>query len=308
MLPRISQQDIEGLLNIAGITGFAGRYAPLGSGEGNDTFVLDCEETRLVLRVARYSEISNLANEALALGLLALGQVPRLVYYNESQRINGKAWIIESHIAGTPVDRLDIIQLENLGELLAKVHSVHPENTVELGFWTEFLKANKRFGDEQAFLAHPDKTLRKLINRARDYFQLQKLYTVQPSLVHGDMSLGNMLVRGSTVSLIDWEFARFTDPMADFSAMFYEDMAYNKGRWRIHITPQEKSALFTGYNKAGGVMDEQRLKAWHIVDKLGGAVYLYWKLNHSGHVITQAQSKQYKEDLDKLFASLGRNI
>jgi len=117
-----------------------------------------------------------------------------------------------------------------------------------------------------------------------------------------------MLVKNDKISLIDWEYSRFTDPMADFSTLFYEDMEQNKGRWRIHITEQNKTALFAGYTGAGGVIDEQRIKAWHNFDKLGGAVYFYWKLSHSGHTIAPEQSALYTEELDKVLASLDRNL
>ena len=304
----ISLQDIQNLVNESEVTGFTGQYITLGSGEGNDTFVLDCGETRLVLRVAKYSDVANLAHEARALGLLHLEQVPKLIYFDEARSIIGRAWILESYMGGKQVGGLSLQQFENLGRLLAHVHSVRSDDMLELDFWQEFLGASKRFGDEQTFLNHPDDMLKRLANRARDYFQSQKLYAIAPSLTHGDVSLSNMLVNSDMVSLIDWEFSRFTDPVADFSTVFYEDMAYNRGKWRIHITRQEKTALFAGYTDAGGVVDEQRLKAWHKFDKLGGAMYLYWKLNHSGHAVTPAHAAQYKEDLYKLSTSLDRSL
>lgn len=304
----ITSQDIQNLLRVAGITSYTGQYRSLGGGEGNSTFVLDCGEAELVLRVAKYSQKNNLANEARALGLLDLGQVPKLIYFNESQLIHDRAWIIESHMSGERVEHLNAAQFKSLGALLANVHAVQSDESARVDFWEEFLHTSQNFGDERLFLNHPDSTLKQIINKAKDYFQSQSLYAAKPSLIHSDVSLENMLAGGDTISLIDWEFSRFTDPMADFSTLFYEDMEYNKGRWRIHITEQEKIALFSGYTEAGGTVDEARLKSWHNFDKLGAAVYLYWKMNHSGHTITPAQSAQYAEDLNKLVASLGRNL
>jgi aminoglycoside phosphotransferase (APT) family kinase protein len=304
----IGPKDIQDLLNTAGVTGFTGNYVSLGGGEGNDTFVLDCGVTKLVLRVARYSELNKLGHEARALRLLNLDQVPKLVYFDNSKLINGKAWIIESYVHGKPAESLSTERFERLGELLAKVHSVQLDGSLKLDFWQEFLDTKKPFGDEQAFLNHPNDEMRKLIRRGSDYFQSQELYDIQPSLIHGDISLGNMIINGDMVSLIDWEYSRFTDPMADFSTLFYEDMEQKKGKWRIHITGHDKAALFASYTKAGGIVDEERLKAWHNFDKLGGAIYFYWKLNHSGHPITQAQSALYNEELSKVLASLDRNL
>lgn len=304
----IDTKAIQSLLNAAGITGFTGHYSSLGGGEGNDTFVLDHPEVKLILRVAKYGQSNNLTNEARALHLLNLKQVPRLVYFDRSKTINGRSWIIETYVTGVQVERLNLQQLESLGTLLANVHHAQSQASVKLDFWKEFLTTCQSFGNEQSLLNHPDNTLRKLIHESREYFQSQKLDAITPSLIHGDVSLNNMLVNNDTVSLIDWEFSRFTDPMADFSTLFYEDMAYNKGKWRMHITRKEKAALFAGYAKAGGTIDEQRLKVWHNFDKLGGAAYLYWKLNHSNHIVTPVQAAQYTDDLDKLATSLEQNL
>ena len=304
----ISPQDVQKLVDTAKVMGYTGRYIPLGGGEGNDTFVLDCAGTNLILRVARYSELNKLGHEAQALRLLNLDQVPKLVYFDDSQHIHGKAWILESHLEGGQVESLSTKQFESLGELLAKVHRVHSDEPSNLNFWQEFIDTKRPFGDEQAFLNHPDDTLKKLIRKSKDYFLSHKLYDVVPSLIHGDISLGNMLIDGETVSLIDWEYSRFTDPMADFSTLFYEDMEQNQGKWRMRIKEPEKDALFIGYTAAGGVINEQRLKAWHNFDKLGGAVYFYWKMHHSGHTISLEQTALYKEELDKLLVSLEQNL
>ncbi len=39
------------------------------------------------------------------------------------------------------------------------------------------------------------------------------------SLIHGDATPSNVLVDGQKINLIDWEFARFSDPMRDFSTI-----------------------------------------------------------------------------------------
>jgi len=308
MPTNIQPQDIEKLLNVAGITGFTGQYTPLGGGEGNDTFVLDREPTKLVLRVARHSELNRLANEAQALRLLDLDEVPRLIYFDKEQLVNGREWILEGYLDGTPAEELDTRQFGSLGELLAHVHHIQQGDVLRLDFWQEFLDTKKPFGDENVFLNHPDSTIRELLRRGKNYFQAQRFQAVAPSLIHSDLSYENMLVTDGKISLIDWEYSRFTDPMADFSTMFYEDMEQNKGRWRIHITEQSKAALFAGYTRAGGVLDEQRIKVWQNFDKLGGMVYFYWKLSHSGHAITSEQSALYTEELDKVLESLGQNL
>lgn len=92
--------------------------------------------------------------------------------------------------------------------------------------------------------------------------------------------------------------------MADFSTIYYEDMEYNKGRWRIKIEPEEKTALFAGYEAGGGQIDEQRIRFWIRFDKLGAAIFLYWRINKSKRQTNQLQMDQYKLDYDNLLKSL----
>jgi aminoglycoside phosphotransferase (APT) family kinase protein len=304
----VSLNEIEQAVELSGLSGFTGKYTELGGGEVNNTFVLDCEDRKVILRVTKYSDVNNLNQEARALSLLDLSQAPKLIYFNPAQRVKQRGWIIESYIDGLQVTSLTISQFEKLGELLAQIHKVKSQNNIHLDFWKNFLDASKHFGNEQALLNHPDAKLNKLIHRAYEYFQSLNSYSVTPSLVHGDVTLSNMLVNGDEVSLIDWEFSKFKDPLADFSTMYYEDMEYNNGKWRIHIKNDEKTALFDGYTKAGGAIDESRLKVWLNLDKLGAAVYLYWKMYQSGHEIGSESMSQYKVDLDKLTFSLERNL
>lgn len=117
----VNASDIELAVNISGIEGFTSNYRELGGGEANETFVLDCENSKVVLRIAIYGDVRILNQEARALGLLSLSQVPELIYYDESQLIRDRAWIAESYIEGSPTNRLTIEQLRNLSELMAQV-------------------------------------------------------------------------------------------------------------------------------------------------------------------------------------------
>ena len=85
-----------------------------------------------------------------------------------------------------------------------------------------------------------------------------KLEQVIPALIHLDVAPSNILVNGDNGGgLIDWEFAKFSDPMAEFSTVFYDDMEYNNGKWCIQITDKERTALLDGYQKGGGEVYEQ---------------------------------------------------
>lgn len=309
-MTEIGLDDINQAVAIGHLNGFTGNFQKLGGGEVNDTFVLDCGENKVVLRIARYDTVRILQQEAKALSLLDLNQVPKLMFFDESKPIKNRLWILEGYIKGNGVDRLNINQYRSLGGLLAEVHKVTQPDATEFDFWHDFLDACKHFGDEQALLNHSDEKLRRLIRRGYHYFMAQKpaFGSIHKSLIHGDVTPSNMLVNGNEVSLIDWEFSKYKDPMADFSTLYYEDMEYNKGKWRVHIKEDEKAALFEGYRHASGKVDKQRLVVWFNLDKLGAAVYLYWKMHQSGHDIEHENLTQYRVDLDNLVWSLERNL
>jgi aminoglycoside phosphotransferase (APT) family kinase protein len=304
----INIKDIQNLLDTAKVTGFTGKCTALGGGEVNDTLILDCSLQKVILRITRYHDVNTLKQEARALSLIDTDQAPKLLYFNEENRIKDRAWILETYISGKTPDSLTIEQFESIGELLAKVHEVKSEHQTILDYWNDFLEASVHFGDEAFLLSHPDERLKTLINRARDYFKSRPAMSLRASLIHGDVTLNNMLANESRISLIDWEFSKFKDPMSDFSTMFYEDMEYNKGKWRVHIKDNEREALLGAYKDAGGHLNYERLKVWLNLDKLGAAVYLYWKLYQSNHEMKSEQLTQYKLDLSNLMNSLEKNI
>lgn len=306
--------NISALINqavaLSGEQGYQNSYKPLGGGELNDTYVLDfAEHKKLLLRIARYENQKSLANEASALKLLASNHVPQLVFFDENNRIDNRLWILESYVAGKTVKRLSGTQFYSLGSLLATVHQVKSER-IGMQVWQHFIEACSAFGNENKLLAHSDDRIRKLIATAKTYFESkQSMFdTITPALIHGDATPSNILVESNDVALIDWELSCFSDPMAEFSTIYYDDMEYNKGKWRVHITPDERDALFKGYEEAGGTIDHERLKLWMIFDKLGAAVFLYWRIHESERGAKPEQLSQYQLDLDNLLNSLEKSL
>lgn len=298
-------QNIIQILAEANIHDYAGTYTELGGGELNDTFLISCKNRKLILRIARYADQKSLQEEANALSRLGIMGVPTLVFFDKHKTVDGKSWILESYITGHHVERLSVTMFNRLGELLAKVHeSTKSQQPVDL--WGIFLERRKKYVSESIMAAHPDKRLRRLYPLVRDsILQLQQASSASNvSIIHADATPTNILVEKDSVGLIDWEFSHVNDPMAEFSTIYYEDIDYNHGKWRVQITPEEKAALFNGYHEAGGVIDEHRINLWMNVDKLGAALYLYWRMNLSGRPTTTEQTNLYSSELEKLIKSL----
>ena len=307
----IKPEHIQEAVTTSGLQGYTGSYVELGGGEVNDTFLLDCNDRKVILRITRYHDVINLEKEARTLQLLNLKSVPKLLFHDKSSRIFGRAWILETYVEGVMPVALTNEQYGSLGVLLAKIHKVKHTEQTTFDLWSDFLYASKRFGSEDRLMNHPDSRMKALINKAKPYLidHTERFGHVQESLVHGDVTPSNILVLNNEVGLIDWEFSRFKDPMSDFSTAFYEDMEFNKGKWRVQITKPQKTALYDGYRQAGGVINEERITMWMNHDKLGAAVYLWWLTNDSGRTDhSKAQRDQYILDLEALLSSLERNF
>lgn len=245
MSVKVDANTISYALSLANVTGFAGDYQELGGGEVNDTYKIHLTDKSIILRIAKDEGQQTLAFEARALQLLESEYIPKLIFFDKNHLLNDRYWILESYLPGKQVKRLTQEQFYNLGSLLADVHKV-PGNLTKTDLREQFLYACRAFGDERKLVNHPDPRLRRLVIKAFHEFNLkQPIYDkIRPTLTHIDVTPSNILVDGDKVGLIDWEFSKFNDPMVDFSTLYYEDMEYNKGKWRIKIEPEEKLALF----------------------------------------------------------------
>lgn len=309
MSSNVTASDILLTAKNAGLEAYTGKYTELGGGEINDTFLLECASKKAVLRVAKYSEQTSLEAEAATLETLDFPEVPKLICFNKQLRIQNRLWVMESYIPGKHITRLSVPLFHSLGTLLARIHARDTRED-KTDVWNAFLQRRKQYGNEEALLRHPDEHLRVLVNRTRDYVKhFQAAHSHLPhSIIHGDATPTNILVNGEALSLIDWEFSHFNDPMAEFSTIYYDDMDYNDGKWRVHITPGERSALFDGYRTGGGNINEERIQLWIILDKLGASLYLYWRLHESGRELTDEQALLYNRELGKLVSSLQRHF
>jgi len=289
----------------AQVKDFTGTYKELGHGELNQTYLLDCTSGALVLRIAKHQDQSTLKREAHALSVINKSWAPQLVYFNADQKMDGRLWILETYIEGGRVTRLSPEQFFKLGTILAQIHQ-HGSSEAVGPLWAQLLHECSSFGDEHYLLAHPEPRLKEILNEAKQEFA--KTYAHyehgQRSLIHSDATPSNILVTDEGVALIDWELAQYKDPMAEFSTVYYEDIEYNQGKWRLKITSEEKSKLFAGYEAGGGKIDEERIQFWIRFDKIGAAVFLWWRLHESGRHASVEDTEQYNLDLNNLLTSL----
>lgn len=308
-MSNIGDKEIEQAVIISGLSGYTGKYKELGGGEINDTFKLELEDRSVILRISKHKDQNSLYREARVLSKINHNRIPKLIFFDTEKTILDRQWIVEDYIAGEAVKRLNKKQFESLGELLAVVHETESRGT-DNNLWETLLSNCKTFGDEEFHLNHPSLKLKTLVHKMRAYCNdwQPKFADVPSVLVHGDATPSNVLVQGDDTALIDWELTSYRDAMSEFSTIYYEDMEFNQGKWRIQIRPEEKQALFEGYIAGGGIIDEDRITFWMNHDKMGAALFLYWRIHDSGRAADSEQMQQYQLDLDNLILSLEKNL
>lgn len=295
----------------------------LGAGELNNSYLaITVDGQHYCIRIAKYAGKSGLLREADALSRLPEGIGPRLIHCPDDTLPLETHWLIESFIDGQNPERLNTAQFHNLGSKLALVHAIDAPagDVINQGevtgtkndLWPYLVWCCRSFYTEYQLLHDlPDKRLLALCRKSRQWFEVRKdlaLRQQSKQLLHKDMTPSNLLVRGGEVFLIDWELRDFGDPMTDFATGFWDDVEYNRGKWRIILLPEERTALYRGYTEAGGIIDEERIRLWVIWDKLGSAVFLCHRVHRPPPGQSTAQTEVYKEDLENIIGSLQRTF
>ncbi len=302
------QEDIDYYIKKAGLVGYSGSYTELGGGELNDTYVLHGDAEDVVLRISKYPGRSALRREDQALQLLQhVPCVPKLVYFDSNDQHRGKTWIVETLQPGQHKKRLSVQQFRSLGRLLANVHQVQIDTACSSP-WSVVISNCDRFGDEEYLLNHPDERLRHYFHSIKEESARFDVRLKKQCLRHCDITPGNTLVHVTDVALIDWELSGFGDPMTDFSTGYWSDIELNNGRWRQKLSDGEREALYQGYTENGGVIDEQLVLFYEILDKAAAASYLYWRLYTSDWQKDDSAERQYKLDYEKIIESLNRAL
>ncbi|MCO5177639.1 MAG: aminoglycoside phosphotransferase family protein [Thermomicrobiales bacterium] len=188
--------------------------------------------------------------------------------------------IVHDHLRGEPAVLRDLTSTarEHLGACLEVVHRavrpgymVWPSLDVRQGSRADAYRARvevlTRFRAAREGLAEIDERVAAL--RAADLPAAAGWDEPLFSLLHGDLSSGNIIWDGDRPTLIDWEFARDGDPA--------EDLAYLTSEARLE--PEQLADVAEGYVASGGeAWAFARLPVWLPLVRLDAALWWadYW--------------------------------
>ncbi len=161
-----------------------------------------------------------------------------------------------------------LAQIELVGSLLAKLHQAHlemPAPTIcprpcETKHWVILVQCSRMCDfSGTALLETLGPRLRELSSEVNEAWSRLKSNVV---IGHGDLDPWNVIWRSEQDPVIvDWEGVGWTNPMVD--------LMQSALSWAL-VEPQELDAtryraMFKGYAKAGGKIDEDLLDAFHVV-------------------------------------------
>lgn len=241
------------------------------------------DDVSLTVRLARPGLHRWLRHEADVLHELAAVEgacTPREIVRISDPELPEGEMIVHDHLRGepAPLRELSPDARERLGGCLEVVHRavrtgymVWPSLDVRQGTRADAYRARvevlTRFRAAREGLAEIDARVEAL--RRVDLPAAAGWDEPIFSLLHGDLSAGNILWDGETPTLIDWEFARDGDPA--------EDLAYLTSEARLE--PEQLADVAEGYVSAGGeAWAFARVPVWLPLVRLDAALWWadYW--------------------------------
>jgi len=172
---------------------------------------------------------------------------------------------------------------EALAQVLARIHSVTPENAPQL------LKLGASHvypegGNPSAFMVRElERQLDAMpephpaIELALAWLEENAPSPVPLTLTHGDFRTGNFMVRPEGLqAVLDWEFAHFGDPMEDLGWLCVRDWRFGQNALPVGGFAR-REALYQAYEKATGKpVDPKRVHYWEVAGNVrwaAGSVY-----------------------------------
>ena len=163
------------------------------------------------------------------------------------------------------------------GQALAKIHSVSLESLTKVPRNDPYQSLENLYLTYQQF-----KQPLPVFEYTFRWLKEQKFQEIEPTLVHGDFRLGNLIVNEEGLAaVIDWELVNIGNPIQDIGWMCVNS-------WRFGITEKivggfgDLEDLLQGYSSVSNlIIDEQEVKKWQVFGSLRwGVICLIQTYSH----------------------------
>ena len=229
------------------IPGFAGAavIAQLSGGMISDSWLVDCDGARYVLRVdkdeARRLGLDRASERAAQAAVALAGLSPATVFHDIDRGVS-----LRPHVAGRAWTREDLQRprnLDRLGVLLRDVHALPPA-----GQMFEPGVAARRYA-QQLDTAQAQ----RLADEANVLLAELRFQPARECLCHNDLIAENLIDDGERLVPIDWEYAGIGDPLFDLAVVMQHH----------ELLPEARGRLLNAYFRREATRAEAlRLHAW----------------------------------------------
>ncbi|RJQ83676.1 phosphotransferase family protein [Amycolatopsis panacis] len=294
------------------------RSRRLGEGNSNLTYLLTTEGSLpdLVLRHPPRSDDGSARYVKrefdILTGLAATDvPVPSPVALCTDASVAGAPFLVMAHLAGAVMDSIDDARLlpldararvgPSLAERLAGIHALDPHQCGldHIGPRTSYAERQiNRWSPRWTAIGNATD---QQVDEITRYLKLHMPPQAEHRIVHGDYSLGNVLLdpTGSVSGVLDWELCTLGDPLADLGTL----LAYWPDEPGVHPATDDDLTLEPGFAGQADIVEAYAAQSGRDLADLGYfRVLAYWRLA----IIIQGVHQRWLIDPRSASAAAGR--
>ncbi len=271
----------------------------LSRGCHNESFIINTQEGKIVLRVENNLQFKNLKKEYIFLKKTQGKFGPKVFLFDDSHKILNRDYLIEEFIEGKHPEKMD----KNLTSLMAKwykdLHKIKTSKKFNLkkSYENHALKEYKKFRGalDKEYLFKMDniyeKTLNLILENKALFSKIKKL-----SLNHGDPTRSNIFYVGNNIKLIDWEFVRFD--LLEYDLVFFI--------WSYELNKSQKNDFLKKYGYPKTKNAERKLNLIMLIHILS---MISWRIHRLSLVYEKKiDTNQYCSTKEEIYKEIYNNI
>lgn len=289
-------------------TGSDFQIEELEKGESNETFQIEDEDRKLIVRISKEGSEDRISHERDVLQFLEqqnIENVPQVIHYEEDTPLE-RPILVESSVGGERLDIEDATadQIEKLAEFMAEIHSIPVEKYNEF-FGTDYPSSvtleEELVNDFERYSREPYEDYRSLTESINQ--RVEELYRKQKDLieeasemdlevpwtfVHGDIP-NNIRQDGDEVYIVDWELADVGVPYIELIEFFTSG----------GVSEEKQKALLEEYERRYELPEDWRESA-ELIEKFHGFNSMIWAAKKKEQRDNSKYNEIFEERLEQV--------
>jgi len=247
------------------------RFSFLASGNHNDNYSIETNCGKYVLRIENNPQFKNLKKEYNLLKSLKPGLGPKVYFFDKSHKIIPADYFVEEFIEGKHPGKLDNKFIFLMAKWLKRLHS--QKNNCKKYSMLKAIKPYFRNVNRNRNALDIDiaNEIDLLFNRVSAFCKKNDNIfgnRTTNSLLHRDLSRGNIIYDGKKIRTLDWEFSNYNFPEWDL-VYFIQSLKLDDNKKKIFLKTYEYPNSKSGKN---------RLLLISLLNTCGDIGYSVWRI------------------------------